>query len=439
MLSQRRFPATPEEVREARKRIRKSLEEEEGGEINDDMFSQKVVDAKDAHIKRQVEKLLRRTRYNWRPLDFESKESAAVYTLARLAANFAEVRSVLSKFEGADFVPRTVLDYGSGCGGAFWAAHDLWGDQVEEYQLVEPNDHISKFCIDVLRGRSDNPDEALVHRNITFRRHLAPSPSNRFDLVIAHRVLVELASHDARIDLITSLWNRTNKYLVIIDSDLEDSFNAIMEARDYILIAGSEVHAAEMREMLHEMNIPNGDAAVKILDDKNLTNFERFALLREFIPAEVDLPTRLPTGFVFAPCPHDQGCPKLSSKNGSVCKFSTRWREIRADGKVGKRRDGTAIGSFAYVIMQKGIREPVENLACLLQVVHSDKHLTCTVCTPFIGIQRFTISKRAGPIYQSVKARKPGQLLPVTIKPVASESQFDVYEEAIKGFEKSAP
>lgn len=69
----------------------------------------------------------------------------------RLAANFAEVRSVLSKFEGADFVPRTVLDYGSGCGGAFWAAHDLWGDQVEEYQLVEPNDHISKFCIDVLR------------------------------------------------------------------------------------------------------------------------------------------------------------------------------------------------------------------------------------------------------------------------------------------------
>uniref|UniRef100_A0A0M3IUX7 Methyltranfer_dom domain-containing protein n=1 Tax=Ascaris lumbricoides TaxID=6252 RepID=A0A0M3IUX7_ASCLU len=286
MLSQRRFPATPEEVREARKRIRKSLEEEEGGEINDDMFSQKV-DAKDAHIKRQVEKLLRRTRYNWRPLDFESKESAAVYTLARLAANFAEVRSVLSKFEGADFVPRTVLDYGSGCGGAFWAAHDLWGDQVEEYQLVEPNDHISKFCIDVLRGRSDNPDEALVHRNITFRRHLAPSPSNRFDLVIAHRVLVELASHDARIDLITSLWNRTNKYLVIIDSDLEDSFNAIMEARDYILIAGSEVHAAEMREMLHEMNIPNGDAAVKILDDKNLTNFERFALLREFVSHSV--------------------------------------------------------------------------------------------------------------------------------------------------------
>lgn len=62
-----------------------------------------------------------------------------------------------------------------------------------------------------IKGRSDNPDEALVHRNITFRRHLAPSPSNRFDLVIAHRVLVELASHDARIDLITSLWNRTNK------------------------------------------------------------------------------------------------------------------------------------------------------------------------------------------------------------------------------------
>lgn len=74
---------------------------------------------------------------------------------------------------------------------------------------------------------------------------------------------------------------------MIIDSDLEDSFNAIMEARDYILIAGSEVHAAEMREMLHEMSIPNGDAAVKILDDKNLTNFERFALLREFVSHSV--------------------------------------------------------------------------------------------------------------------------------------------------------
>ncbi|VDM43454.1 unnamed protein product [Toxocara canis] len=459
MLSQRRFPATSEEVREARNRIRKMLREEEGDQFDEDLFNQKVKDAKEDFTKRQVEKLLRRTRYNWRPLDFGSKESAAVYTLARLAANFAEVRSVLSTLEETGFVPRTVLDYGSGCGGAFWAAYHLWGDQVEEFQLIEPNDNMSKFCMDVLRGADDNPSEALVHRNVTFRRYLAPSPSNTFDVVIAHRILVELASRESRIDLINSLWNRANKYLVLIDSNLDDSFKALMEARDYILIASSEVHATEMRQIIHEMNLPNANAIEKILDDKNLSNYERFSLLRDLIPPEIELPTRLPAGFVFAPCPHDQGCPKLSPGSRSVCEFSMRWRDVRADGKVGKRRDGTATGSFSYVIMQKGVREPVENLARLLHVVHSDKHLTCTVCTPFIGIQRFVISKRAGPIYKSIKAKKPGQLLPITVRlrtssfiffsfflmngekitSVASESHFDVYEEAVKEFERTVP
>ncbi|VDK23718.1 unnamed protein product [Anisakis simplex] len=156
---------------------------------------------------------------------------------------------------------------------------------------------------------------AFIHPNVNFRRFIAPSPSNKYDLIIAHRLFVELGSHQSRMDLINTLWNRANKFLVLIDSNLDDSFKALMEARDFILIAGSEIHADEMRRLIDEMSLENADAIETVLNDRSLSSFERFTLLREMVPSEIQLPTRVPTGFVYAPCPHDQGCPKLSSKH----------------------------------------------------------------------------------------------------------------------------
>lgn len=134
-----------------------------------------------------------------------------------------------------------MLDYGSGSGAAFWACHEMWGDDVEEYQLVESNEFIKQFAMDILRvfnfstfnfpiifyksifpftlvkclieGERSAENQALVHQNITFRRHLIPSSAKKFDLVIAHRVLIEIASQSSRIDLLNALWHRTNRFI----------------------------------------------------------------------------------------------------------------------------------------------------------------------------------------------------------------------------------
>lgn len=61
------------------------------------------------------------------------------------------------------------------------------------------------------QGDGENDGYAYVHPNVTFRRFLAPSLSNTFDMIIVHRVLVELASKESRNDLVRDLWNRTTE------------------------------------------------------------------------------------------------------------------------------------------------------------------------------------------------------------------------------------
>lgn len=69
----------------------------------------------------------------------------------RFAPNYAEVRFVLQEFENSGYIPETVLDYGSGSGAAFWAAFDQWGERVKSFQLIDSNEEINQFCMDVLR------------------------------------------------------------------------------------------------------------------------------------------------------------------------------------------------------------------------------------------------------------------------------------------------
>ena len=65
--------------------------------------------------------------------------------------NFAEALSVLRELLRVNFTPRSVLDYGSGSCSVFWAANELWGNKVEQYQCVDPSDEMNKFAMDVLR------------------------------------------------------------------------------------------------------------------------------------------------------------------------------------------------------------------------------------------------------------------------------------------------
>ncbi|MFH4979927.1 hypothetical protein AB6A40_006636 [Gnathostoma spinigerum] len=435
-LEQRRFPASPAEVREARKQIETKLKEDFEHFLDDDSFNEKIQKGREEYISQEVDKLLKRAKYNWKPLDFDSREAAAIYCLARLSANYAEIHRVLQELPYSEFTPESVLDYGSGSGAGFWASHMVWGKKVKEYHLVEPIDELSRFAVDIMRGSGDGEQRPLVHPNVILRRHLIPSPSHCFDVVIAHRVLCELPSHEDRNELIKTLWNRTNRYLIIIDSDKQSSFEAVLEARDFILVGGNEVHADETRELLSNRGLLTEEVE-SILNDSSISHFERVSRLEEKLPTDIVLPTRLPRGFVFAPCPHDQGCPKLGTVNRNNCSFSTRWRELRADGKRSSSGDGTSLNEFSYVIMEKGTRGGVDGRSRILKKKSGSGRFSCTLCTPFSGIQHFVVPKKAGLIYKATKNRKAGELFPCKIETLATESEFDTYFDAIKEVEQN--
>lgn len=85
----------------------------------------------------------------------------------RLAPNYAEVARVLEEFNRIpDYVPKSVLDYGSGVGGAFWvlifdilsemkllfqAIFQKWGNQVESYTSVDVSDIMTQLSMDIMR------------------------------------------------------------------------------------------------------------------------------------------------------------------------------------------------------------------------------------------------------------------------------------------------
>lgn len=80
-------------------------------------------------------------------------------------------------------------------------------------------------------------------------------------------------------------------------------------------------------------------------------------------------------------------------------------------------------------------KEPSSNLVlsscnvCSFQIRQSNGHVTCDVCTAFQGIQRLTVSKRAGVLYQRARTRKDGELFPLDMKPIATEDVFNVFTD----------
>uniref|UniRef100_A0A1I7YQ84 Methyltransferase-like protein 17, mitochondrial n=1 Tax=Steinernema glaseri TaxID=37863 RepID=A0A1I7YQ84_9BILA len=429
-LSQRRFPASPTEVRAARNQIKNKLSRNDDIGDSEEVFNEKVKRGREQHLRREVEKLLKKTSYNWKPLDFDSKEDSATYALARFSGNYAEILRVLQEFKRTDFAPETVLDYSCGVGSAFWAVNELYGERVKEYTLVDPNDNITRFAMDILRGDGNNDGNALVHPNMNFRRNLVPSLQTKYDLVIAHRALIEVPSIEARHALLGALWLRAKKYLVLIEGDLEDSFKALIEARDFILTASNELHFDETAQLLYDNGLLD-DEMQKLMSNKRISHYERYAMIKEKLSEQIELPTVLPEGHVFAPCPHDQGCPRISLQGPSKpCVFSTKWRDFRADGKTSKRKDGTAGGRFSYVILEKGERpKGCSAQARILDKVKGNKHTVLTACTEFDGIQRFTVSKRAGPIYAAAKTIQQGDLSPVNMKTVDRDSDYELFDD----------
>ncbi|CAG8772787.1 7691_t:CDS:2 [Cetraspora pellucida] len=147
-------------------------------------------------------------------LEYGGRESLA-YVAGYLPITYGPIYNVLYELSTRlpDFSPKNVMDFGTGPGTAIWAAHEIWGSNIENF-----------LGIDI--------SEAMLR---TAENILSCDYSTRYDLVISAFTFNELPNDNIRQSILESLWNKTEDTLVLIEKGTPAGFKIIAEARKKIL------------------------------------------------------------------------------------------------------------------------------------------------------------------------------------------------------------
>uniref|UniRef100_A0A8C1E7C4 Methyltransferase like 17 n=1 Tax=Cyprinus carpio carpio TaxID=630221 RepID=A0A8C1E7C4_CYPCA len=375
---------------------KKFLEQER--DIHTDGIDRKL----EARIRKRVLSELRRTTYHRTPLRYD-EDLGLVYMAARLAGGYAAVLRALNEIKKRDpvFVPYSLLDFGSGLGTGTWASHTLWGDSLKEYVCVDSSGDMNTLAEQLLRGGNDvdNP----VIKQVYFRQFLPVSPKVssaallnfylpklytgftklnttkvfffflsfpqvQFDLVIAAFSLSELATLDERLNVIFTLWRKTNSYLVLVENGTKDGHQILMEARDTILKREDDVK--------HDLRRPS----------------------------------------IFAPCTHELPCPKLIKQHVVPCNFSQFYYPLPLLKSQERQQE-----KLSYLIISRSDEEKPQkterwDMARLIsQVRRRPRHVQCQLCCANGELKQLAVTARCHgkDMYRCARSSDWGDLLPV--------------------------
>ncbi|TNN10066.1 Methyltransferase-like protein 17 isoform 4 [Schistosoma japonicum] len=113
---------------------------------------------------------------------------------------------------------------------------------VREHYLVEPSLHMTRLSEFLFEQQRNSQTSESVFPGIYHRRFM-PSTKNQYNLVVCANTLLELPCASSRSRVISSLWEKTTDFLVLIEQGTKSGFQAILEARNFLLTnGGSDVH-----------------------------------------------------------------------------------------------------------------------------------------------------------------------------------------------------
>ncbi|XP_046707988.1 methyltransferase-like protein 17, mitochondrial isoform X2 [Silurus meridionalis] len=328
------------ESRELRERANKL--EKKWKEKVEEQESNKNPASFDTRIRKKVLSELKRTTYHWTPLKYDA-DLALVYMLARLAGGYAAVMRALFEIKKRDssFTPRSLLDFGSGVGMALWAAHTHWGDSLKEYVCVDASAAMNSLAKRLLTGDSEG-DEPLI-KHVYFRQFLPVSPKVQSDLVLAAFSLSELPSQEEREETLLTLWRKTHSYLVLVENGTKEGHQIIMEAKDVLL-------------------------------------------KREETVSGVGRPV------VFAPCTHQQPCPKLLKQPITPCNFLQPYFPLPLSGNSDPVQE-----RFSYLVLSRTAlqeSEAVQWSRIVSPLSRQARHVQCTICCSNAQLQQLAITAK---------------------------------------------
>lgn len=342
---------------------------EKGGDIDEQLLEDR--------IRKKVLSELRRTTYRWSSLKFD-EELGVVYMAARLAGGYAAVRRAMNEIKKRDtsFAPQSLLDFGSGLGTVVWASHSCWGDTLKEMVCVDSSGPMNVLAERLLKGDNETAEPHIKH--VYFRQFLPVSPKVQFDLVVAAFTLSELPKIMEREDVVLTLWRKTSSYLVLVENGTKEGHQLLLEARETLLKKQDKT----------------------VYDPR---------------PASV-----------FAPCPHEQICPKLTHEPITPCNFNQLYHPLPLPGHKDRQTE-----KFSYLILsrtgpaQTG-PEGVDWARLIAPVQRRTRHVHCRMCCPDGQFQHVVVTarKHSRDVYRCARSSDWGDQLPI-IQKVEDDVQSD--------------
>lgn len=165
---------------------------------------------------------------------------ALAYAIVRMPATYAAVHAALASAVDLipDFQPGSILDAGAGPGTASWAGVDVW-PSVQRTTLIDSNPRLLTLARE-LHGAFPRTEVSadIVQGDLT--RSLGGAPNA--DVAMASYALTETAPA-ALNGILTALWTRAERLLVIVESGTVSGFQRILACRDLLLANGATIIA----------------------------------------------------------------------------------------------------------------------------------------------------------------------------------------------------
>lgn len=240
-----RHPPTEEDELFRRKR---QYEKDVRAELN--VVNLKDFEAENAkkmrkQINDRVRTLLKQRVYSWSAMNYD-KYKALTYLIGRSAQEYATITRIFMEIQQRDpeFKPRSFFDFGAGVGTGTWAASSLWKDLIYEYFLVDSSREMNDLSELILRD--GDPNKHLKLKDVYYRQFLPASSESKFSLVLSAYSLFELPSAKERLEVLMTLWNKCDGYLVIVEAGNKHGFELVNEARNFLLHLTGEDNSAHV-------------------------------------------------------------------------------------------------------------------------------------------------------------------------------------------------
>jgi len=361
-------------------------------EINSEHSLDDVDDIDIADKKREKSKMKRPELKSYSMVRYGARETAA-FTACQLPSVYGSTLKVLHEIKKREplYEPKTILDFGSGTGMTVWAANEVWGNTIKEYQCVDASEHMNKAAEFLLRGSSDINTPAKIPY-VYFKQFLPLSNQIKYDVVIAAYTLTEMPFQKQRLQAIQSLWRKTKDYLVIIEPGNNEGFETALQARRFI--AGKD----QQKE-----------------GEFDYSHFEDSFSSYELDDGSED------SGHIFAPCTHELVCARTDVKTRDhPCNFSQKVELSLAFNTIRSlKRNGYFNERFSYIILKKGAEEGVERqdvgwARILDPVKKRSRHVICELCCHNGNIEKHILTKKKDQdIYKAARHMlKWGDMLP---------------------------